>query len=169
MLYPGLGDYLKHSAGVNRRALLAAIAGAGIGTAAFQRSLAAQAEQAGEVTTAMIKEAEWVAGIELSDEEREAVASAVERDQRALAALRKVPLGNSVPPAMAFFAAPPQDGNGDSRGEVRPIETAAPDRPSKDDDLAFLPVSELAALVRSRKVSSVELTRLYLDRLQRYN
>jgi len=155
---------------VNRRTILAALAGAGVGTAAFQRSLAAQGEEAGKVTTAMIEQAEWVAGITLSDEEREAVAGAVERDQRAFETLRKVQLGNSVPPALAFFAAPPQESGGDlGRGEVRPFETATPERPLSDDDLAFLPVTELAALVRTRKVSSVELTKLYLGRLQQYN
>src|SRR5207245_6041651 len=34
---------------------------------------------------------------------------------------------------------------------------------------AFLPVSTLAALVRSRQVSSLELTKLYLQRLRQYD
>lgn len=158
------------TSGINRRTILAALAGAGIGTAAFQRSLAAQAEQAGKVSSDMIEQAEWVAGITLSDEERDAVAGAVERDQRAFETLRKVQLGNSVPPAIAFFAAPPQESGRDlDRSEVRPFETATPERPLSDEDLAFLPVTELAALIRTRKISSVELTRLYLGRLRQYN
>ena len=52
---------------------------------------------------------------------------------------------------------------------VAAIESAAPARPAKSEDLAFLPVTELAALVRTRKVSSVELTNLYLERLRRYD
>src|SRR5262249_25925342 len=36
------------------------------------------------------------------------------------------------------------------------------------EQLAFAPVTELAALIRTRQVSSVELTRMYLDRLKRY-
>src|SRR6185295_3591670 len=36
-------------------------------------------------------------------------------------------------------------------------------------DLAFLPVTELAALIRTRKLSSVELTKLYLSRLKKYD
>ncbi|HUG90853.1 MAG TPA: amidase, partial [Planctomycetaceae bacterium] len=35
--------------------------------------------------------------------------------------------------------------------------------------LAFLPVTELAALVRTRQVSSLELTKLYLERLEKYD
>ncbi len=52
---------------------------------------------------------------------------------------------------------------------MRPIENNAPQRPGAGEDLAFLPVTELAALVRTRQVGSVELTRLYLDRLRQYS
>jgi len=155
---------------LNRRAALAALAGLGIGTAAFQRSLVAQADEAGKVTPEMIEQAEWIAGISLSEDERKAVASAVARDQRSFEALRKIELGNSVPPALAFFAAPPQDSIRDiRRDEIHPLESAPPGRPKSDDELAFLPVTELSALLRTKKVSSVELTKIYLARLQKYN
>ena len=44
-----------------------------------------------------------------------------------------------------------------------------PHFPATDEDLAFLSLAELAELVRTRQVSSVELTRLYLDRLRRFD
>src|SRR5213079_2103008 len=37
------------------------------------------------------------------------------------------------------------------------------------DALAFLPVTSLSALVRNRQVSSVELTKLYLERLKKHD
>src|SRR5207248_5186931 len=90
--------------------------------------------------------------------------------QRRFETLRKVELTNSVPPAMAFFAAPPQQAGADIRRDlIRPIETAAPEKPQSDEDIAFLPVTALSALVRTRKISSVELTKLYLSRLKRYD
>ena len=45
----------------------------------------------------------------------------------------------------------------------------ASEKPDSGDDLAFLSVTTLAALVRTRQVSSVELTRLYLERLRKYD
>ena len=36
------------------------------------------------------------------------------------------------------------------------------------EDLAFLPVTELAPLLKSRKVSSTDLTKMYLVRLKKY-
>ena len=154
----------------DRRRLLAVLAGAGVGTATFQRALAWQAEQAGKVTPELIQQAEWIAGIALGEDDRKAIAASVERDQRRYEALRKVDLPNSVPPALAFFAAPPQEAGGPAgRGEVQPMEWSAVAKPRAEEDLAFLPVTELAALVRSRQVTSVELTQLYLGRLKRFD
>src|SRR5436190_3729292 len=155
---------------LTRRGVLGILAGMGVGTAAFQRALAWQAEQAGKVTPEQIQQAEWIAGISLSEEDRKAVAGSVQADQQRYEALRKVELTNSVPPALAFFAAPPQEAGGDvRRDEIHAIESAAPEKPPSDEDLAFLPVTELSALIRTRKVSSVELTKLYLSRLRKYD
>jgi Asp-tRNA(Asn)/Glu-tRNA(Gln) amidotransferase A subunit family amidase len=52
---------------------------------------------------------------------------------------------------------------------VEPLHRDAPRRPDKAEDLAFMSVTALSALIRSRQVSSVELTKLYLDRLRKYD
>jgi Asp-tRNA(Asn)/Glu-tRNA(Gln) amidotransferase A subunit family amidase len=49
----------------------------------------------------------------------------------------------------------------------KPAEVAT--RPAADDELAFSSVRKLGALLRGREISSVELTKLYLDRLRRYD
>ncbi len=155
----------------SRRQLLAALASAGVGTVAFQRALAAQAEQAGKITPELIQQSEWIAGITLTEEDRKSVADAVQRDQRKFEALRKVDLKNSVPPALSFFAAPPQEAPAKiNRNEIQPI--ALDDeakKPESEEDLAFLPVTKLAALLKAKKVTSTELTKLYLARLKKYD
>jgi Asp-tRNA(Asn)/Glu-tRNA(Gln) amidotransferase A subunit family amidase len=55
------------------------------------------------------------------------------------------------------------------RGTVETSSSTVPDKVGDGADLAFLPVTSLAALVRSRRVSSRELTKLYLERLRKYN
>ena len=45
---------------------------------------------------------------------------------------------------------------------------AALKRPANLEDVAFWPVTKLAALVERKLVTSTELTRMYLDRLKRY-
>jgi Asp-tRNA(Asn)/Glu-tRNA(Gln) amidotransferase A subunit family amidase len=84
--------------------------------------------------------------------------------------IRAVEIDNDVPPALLFAPQVFSPATGQRLGsEVRVTESAAPVRPVGDDTLAFLPVSELSALIRTRQVSSVELTEFYLDRLERYD
>jgi Asp-tRNA(Asn)/Glu-tRNA(Gln) amidotransferase A subunit family amidase len=156
--------------GLGRRAILKALTGLGVGTLTFRRALAAQAESAGKVTPEMIKQAEWIAGLDLTDEERNRAAGSVQQLVRSFEALRKVEVGYDVPPALSFFPAPGLRSAGDlRRNQATPIESHAPKRPDSDEAFAFLPVTELSALVRAREVSSTELTKLYLDRLKRFD
>ena len=158
------------AAAVSRRHILAALAGAGVGTAVFQRAVVAQVGNATAVTAEMIKQAEWIAGLELTDEQRKSAAGTVNRRLRNYEGLRAVVVEHGVAPAFAFHPAPHETVDAPvERGVTSFTENAAPKRPDSVDDLAFLPVTELAALVRSRQVSSVELTKLYLDRLQKYD
>ena len=57
---------------VSRRVVLKGLGALGIGNTTFQRALAAQVVQKnpGAVTSEMIKQAEWIAGLELTDGER---------------------------------------------------------------------------------------------------
>ncbi len=41
--------------------------------------------------------------------------------------------------------------------------------PATDEELAFLPAHRLAALIHAKKLTATRLTKLYLDRLNRYN
>src|SRR5688572_25515531 len=159
----------KHSDILSRRRALAALAGLGVGSAVFRRALVAQAQEADKLTPEMIQQAEWIAGITLTDDERKAAAGAIQRQQQKLEALRKVAVTNAVPPALTFFATPPQEYTGPiDRGQVRPLDVAVPERPASEEDIAFLPVTKLAALIRARRLTSSELTRLYLARLKRF-
>jgi Asp-tRNA(Asn)/Glu-tRNA(Gln) amidotransferase A subunit family amidase len=155
--------------GLGRRAVLKALAGLGVGSVTFRRALAAQASQAGTVTPDMIKQAEWIAGLALTEAERTSTARSVARSLRTFADLRKVNVGYEVPPALTFFPVPPHPSGGIRRNQARSAEVATARRPSSDEDLAFLPVTELAALIRSRQVTSLELTKLYLARLKRFD
>jgi Asp-tRNA(Asn)/Glu-tRNA(Gln) amidotransferase A subunit family amidase len=153
-----------------RRAILKGLAALGIGSTTFQRAVAAQAVQAGKVTPEMIKSAEWIAGFELTEKERSGTAASIQRMLGSFEALRKVPMGYEVPPAIAFVPSPGlKPAEGVRRNQASPTESNAPTRPDSDEGLAFLPVTELSALVKSRQVTSTELTKLYLARLKRFD
>jgi Asp-tRNA(Asn)/Glu-tRNA(Gln) amidotransferase A subunit family amidase len=155
---------------LDRRRVLSAIAGLGIGTTVFHRALASEVAIGGGISVEMIQQAEWVAGLELTDEERAETLREIERANRKLNELRNVQVDYDVAPALQFYAAPT------SRTEIHTLrravdltENAASKKPASDEDVAFLPVTELAALIRTKQISSIELTELYLERLRKYN
>lgn len=100
----------------DRRAVLASITGLGIGTAVFHRALAQQVTATLTVTPEMIQQAEWVAGLELADVDRDQVARRVQSALGRVAEMRNVTVGYDVPPALAI-----QRGSNDaSRRRTRP-------------------------------------------------
>ena len=151
----------------SRRSVLKLLGATG-SAAVFSRAVLTLAGEGGKASEEMIEQAEWISGFRLSDEERQLMLEGVNELLEDFEKLRTVELDNGVPPAL-FFApyvfSPISEGP--SGDHVRVTESAAPARPSDDDTLAFLPVSELSALVRTRQVSSTELTELYLARLER--
>ena len=153
-----------------RRKVLQVISALGVGSAIFGRALVALAAEKSKITEAMVRQAEWVSGLEFTDEKRTLMLEGVNDTLADYAKLRAVAVDNSVPPALGFHPAPFAPAQSEEgRGTVEMIEAAPARRPSSEEDLAFAPLTELAALVRTRQVSSVELTRLYLERLRRYD
>ncbi|MHB1425676.1 MAG: amidase [Gemmataceae bacterium] len=153
-----------------RRRLLQSLAALGVGTAVFQRALVAAADEKKELTAEMIQQAEWIAGLHLSDEDRKALVGRLKSQQLQFETMRAFQVAHEVPPAISFNPAPwlPPSCEPVHRG-AEPIVQAAPKKPDSGPDLAFLPVTALAALVRTRQISSVELTKLYLERLRKYD
>ncbi len=89
-----------------------------------------------------------------------------------------IPLGNGEAPALQFQAYPggtgalmeklwrDNGGNPFERNDID-IERWSGPVPTSEEDLAFLPVHRLAALIRAREITSSELTEIYLGRLKR--
>jgi len=89
-------------------------------------------------------------------------------------------LGNGEAPALSFQAYPGGTGalmerlwreHGERLFERAPLDVGpwAGPVPTNEEDIAFLPVARLAALLRERRITSVELTEIYLARLERYD
>jgi len=152
-----------------RRQVLKTLAAMGIGSAVFARALETLAAEKPQVTEEMIRQAEWIAGLSYTDDDRKLMLKDLNEAHEGYERLRGVALDNSVPPALWFQPTPGASAASAPRGRVEPSERAAAPRPIAEDDLAFAPVTELAALIRRRQISSLELTRLYLDRLRRYD
>jgi Asp-tRNA(Asn)/Glu-tRNA(Gln) amidotransferase A subunit family amidase len=158
---------------MDRRQWLAAITATGVGSSLFHRALAGlvHSRSAIDVTAEMIKSAEWVSGIEFTDEEREELAASLTRKSRELESLRSQELRFDDLPAVHFQPlAPPPPGPLALQRHL-PATGGASDltRPGSAEELAWLPVVELASLVKSGQVTSMELVEIYLERLKKFN
>ncbi len=161
---------------VDRRDFLSAFSALGLGGTLLPGVLWARA-QGEPITPAMIADAEEIAGLHFTEEQRRKMVEDVERHRKAFAELREVPLPNGVAPAIEFDASIPgqeaptaraDGGSGARTGRSRPSRPPDVKRPKDLEEAAFWPVTALAELIRSRQVTSEELTEMYLDRLRRF-
>jgi Asp-tRNA(Asn)/Glu-tRNA(Gln) amidotransferase A subunit family amidase len=153
-----------------RRAFLGYCAYAGIAPTLFPAAVLAQIRPGTAVIdVATIREAAQLAGLDWSDAECRDVADALSSLTASVARIGKHELTNASPLPIQFDPRPP--GVNTPRPVGRSRLPAAPRvrRPDRFEDVAFWPATHLAALVRTRQASSLELTRLYLDRLKRHN
>jgi Asp-tRNA(Asn)/Glu-tRNA(Gln) amidotransferase A subunit family amidase len=123
-----------------------------------------------KITSEMIDQAAALAGIAIADEYKHAMMDGLNQQRDSYDAIRRLHLPNSVAPAFVFDPLPP--GATVQTERARPVYSKASATlvaPSNLEDLAFSPAMELADLIHRRKISSVNLTEMYLTRLKRYN
>lgn len=100
--------------------------------------------------------------------ERDSLLSGLQDYQKAFQALHKVSISNTVPMSLVFNPLPtglqytPQQKQNDW-GLPKDVVL-----PADRNQLAFYPVYKLAVLLRARKVTSLELTKIYLSRIKKY-
>lgn len=84
--------------------------------------------------------------------------------------LREIPVPLDTEPAVVFHPGLPGKQPVKAPARFVPLARKQAGRavPTNLEDLCFLPVTELAPLVRARKVSSTDLTKMYLARLKRF-
>ncbi|HET9275806.1 MAG TPA: amidase [Gemmatimonadales bacterium] len=124
------------------------------------------------ITREILIAAETVIGLSFTDAEREMMLQGVNGALQGYAALRRVVLPNSVAPAVRFdpemASAAPAPPPASRRPTRRPGRRRVV-KPGSVDEVAWMPVADLGELIRTRQVSSEELTRLALDRLRRFD
>lgn len=159
---------------LDRRTFVAQLSALGLG-ATFTEALWTGIQEQEEVTAAVVRDAETVAGLEFTDEERELMVRGLNQQLEAYRAMRSVAIPNQVPPAVRFDPRLPhalqEPGGGpipDRFAGVSVARSGAVRRSADLEDVAFWPVTRLSELIRTGQVTSVELTEMYLDRLRRF-
>ena len=158
------------TAGHDRRAFLGYFSTIGLGATLLPGVLWAHTAEGAEITVASIAAAEEVAGLHFSEEQRQQMVDGLKSQEQQLEQLHQVKLDNGIAPAISFDPVPPGvQLELPARRPSRPSRVALRAMPSNLEELAFLPVTALADLVRRRKVTSTQLTEMYLGRLKRYD
>ncbi len=124
------------------------------------------------LTVEMLEAAAGVTGITLTLEQRRMMLGDVQSTRDGLAAIRDMHLANAVAPAVVFDPRPVGFAMPSAPAVLPQTEPAEPDvrgLAGVDDKLAFATVAQLGYLLRTRKITAVELTKLYLARLRRFD
>ena len=128
-----------------------------------------QEERAERITAAMLKDALAVAGLDFTDEERQQILNGVNQNLTRYADLRQLHIDPNIAPPLYYSPIVPGTRLDRAQKPFRTSATPSLRRPANLEDVAFWPLAHLAHLLKTRQVTSVELSRMYLDRLKRYN
>ena len=154
---------------MNRRKFMAYFSSIGLGATLLPGTLVAVAQDADEITVDMVIAAEKIAGLSFPEDMRERFVRDLNRLRTNYQNIRAMKLDASVAPCFVFNPVPP--GFEEIEPERNPSITSSVSvtMPNTEEELAFLSVTYLSALIKTRQVTSTDLTKIYLSRLKQYD
>jgi Asp-tRNA(Asn)/Glu-tRNA(Gln) amidotransferase A subunit family amidase len=153
-----------------RRRFLKAVPAAVAGALAAP-ALAQQESEAQRISKATLDCGEKIFGIDFTEAEEEAALNGVNSNLEAFERLRQIEIPPGTEPAVTFRPYLPgrKPKPGATPGARLKISLRSPAaRSASIADLAFQPVTALAALVQKRELSATDLTKMYLERLKKF-
>ena len=127
------------------------------------------------ITTEYLAQADWLSGMDFTEPELELMLNGARDLATGFARIREIPLDNSVAPAVHFEPTPgrqflPDPGSpGTSAPPPSRTLPKSTGNPGSEEDVAFASIRSLAGWLGAGKISSRELTELYLRRLTTYD
>ncbi|MBI4472425.1 MAG: amidase [Acidobacteria bacterium] len=153
----------------SRRKFLTYFSSVGLGGTLLPGVLWATMQESGtqQITQDMLKNALKLSGLSFTDEDEKAMLESVNDNLERFETFRKIKIPNDVSPPFHFSALVPGMTLNRTRQPFR-MSTPSVKRPANLQDIAYWPVTNLAQLIKTRQVTSTELTRMYLDRMHKY-
>ncbi len=121
------------------------------------------------ITADVVKEAQKIIGLEFTQPQTDSMLTNLNNNVNIYQALRKLNLPNSTVPALNFNPVPVGFTNPDKTSGFKLSKIEAVKMPADKNDLAFYTVRQLSELIRTKQITSVELTQFFIDRLKKYN
>lgn len=120
------------------------------------------------ITREMVGNAEKLIGLNFTDVKRDSMLDGLKEQFDNYEKIRSVHLENSVPPAIFFNPILLGMKLDSTRKPLKMSEVGKVEVTGNIEDLAFYSIGQLAELIRTRRITSEQLTRMYLERLKRY-
>jgi Asp-tRNA(Asn)/Glu-tRNA(Gln) amidotransferase A subunit family amidase len=151
-----------------RRRFLNYFSSIGLGSTLLPGVLYAQAQNSATISAEMLRTALATSGLNFSDEDQKGMLDGLNRALTNYDDVRKLQIPNDVQPPFYFSPLTPGMKVNKTREPLK-FSTVNVKRPVNLEDVAFWPVAHLAHLLKTKQVTSTELTKMYLARLHKYN
>ncbi len=115
-----------------------------------------------------IDAAEKIISVQFSDAKIDSLSRTVRDRAKEYDKMHRFSLDNSVPMTMAESPLLPYMKFNKKQVPVNLGIPSGINLPSDKNDLAFYSIPQLASLIKNKKITSVELTKFYIDRLKKY-
>jgi len=112
--------------------------------------------------------AEKIIGLEFTQMDRDSMLQDLIENLQSYLKLRAVQIPNAVPPAFQFNPIPARMKLETVKRKLVVSTARKLAVPASLEELAFWPVRDLAELIRTKKVTSMQLTKMYLERLKKH-
>ncbi len=116
-----------------------------------------------------IKSAQKIIGMEFNDSEIDSLQEKLNELLKDYNKIWSAGLNNSIPPALGFNPIPVGFKSPNKSDKFEVSDYSNTKMPENKADLAYYSIGQLAELIRTKKITSVELTRFFLERLKKYN
>lgn len=161
----------------SRRQFIASLPGLGLGvgigtgvvSAEAVAQSATQSTASGTLSIANLQAAAAIAGLAFSDAQYATMLSGVQQNLARYTKLREQVIPNDLAPPFYFSPLVPGMKVNRTQAALKFTQPLLVKRPADLEEVAFWPVMRLAQLLKTKQVTSLELTEMYLARLHRYN
>jgi Asp-tRNA(Asn)/Glu-tRNA(Gln) amidotransferase A subunit family amidase len=126
-------------------------------------------EEAYKISKDDISKAEIVAGLQFTNEERDLLFEGVNENLENYLKLRKLKIENHIPPALYFTPVLPGMKFANTQKPIKISPNPDLEIPENLEEIAFWPIKYLSHLVKEQKITSLDLTKMYLKRLKKYD
>ena len=109
-----------------------------------------------------------VLGLEFTAVERDSMIEDVRERLDQFNRIRSAQIDNAIPPALQFNPIPPEMNLQELKQGFRMADYSATILPEQINDLAFYSIGQLAHLIKTRQITSLQLTEFFLQRLKSY-